>query len=75
MTDIELLKRQIDREKKARRLAEHQLEVFSREIYLANKYLRTSLNDTKKKQAEIEYLTEGSYDFSSKYSFTYWKVF
>jgi signal transduction histidine kinase len=68
MTDIELLKRQIDREKKARRLAEHQLEVFSREIYLANKYLRTSLNDTKKKQAEIEYLTEASYDFSSKLS-------
>tara|TARA_B110000503_G_C7140904_1_gene410804 strand:- start:923 stop:2428 length:1506 start_codon:yes stop_codon:yes gene_type:complete len=68
ITNIELLKRQIDREKKARQLAEHQLEVFSREIYLSNKYLRTSLNDTKKKQAEIEYLAEASYDFSSKLS-------
>ena len=64
--DIELLRRQVDQEKEARRLAEHQSEVYSRKIYLANKLLRTSLNDTKKKQAEIEYLTEASYGFSSR---------
>ena len=68
ISDIELLKRQVDQEKKALRVAERQLEVYSREIYLANKYLKESLNDTKKKQAEIEYLTEASYDFSSKLS-------
>lgn len=68
VSDIELLKRQVEREKKALRVAEGQLEVYSKEIYLANKYLRKSLNDTKKKQAEIEYLTQASYDFSSKLS-------
>jgi signal transduction histidine kinase len=68
ISDIERLKQQIDREKNARELAERQLEVYSREINLANECLKKSLNDTKKKQAEIEYLTEASYDFSSKLS-------
>jgi two-component system NtrC family sensor kinase len=65
ITDIELLKRQVIEEKEARQLAENQLEMYSRDFCLTNKYLRTSLNHTKKKQAEIEYLTESSSDFSS----------
>jgi signal transduction histidine kinase len=68
ISDVERLEQQLDREKEARSLAERQLEVYSREINLANKCLRKSLDDTKKKQAEIEYLTEASYDFSSKLS-------
>jgi signal transduction histidine kinase len=66
VSDIELLKRQIEREKKARQLAEQQLEAYSREIYLANESLKESLDHTKKKQAEIEYLTQASYDFTSE---------
>ncbi|MFQ3198345.1 MAG: two-component system NtrC family sensor kinase, partial [Paraglaciecola sp.] len=53
VSDIELLKRQIEREKKARQLAEQQLEAYSREIYLANESLKESLDHTKKKQSDI----------------------
>jgi two-component system NtrC family sensor kinase len=66
ITDIELLKRQICRERKARQLAEKQLEVHSREVYLAKQSLRKSLDYTKKKQAEIDYLSKASYYFASE---------
>jgi two-component system NtrC family sensor kinase len=66
ITDIELLKRQIYRERKARQLAENALEVHSREVYLAEQSLRKSLDYTKKKQAEIDYLSKASYYFASE---------
>jgi two-component system NtrC family sensor kinase len=64
--DIQLLKRKIEREKKARQLAEQQLEVYSREIYQTNLSLKKSLDYAKKKNAEIEYLTKASCDVSSE---------
>jgi two-component system NtrC family sensor kinase len=64
--ELELLKREIKREKKARQLAEQQLETYSREIYQANQSLKDTQDDTNKKQAEIEYLTKASYDFTSE---------
>jgi signal transduction histidine kinase len=64
--DIELLKRKIDREKKARQIAEQQLEVYSREIYQTNQSLKKSLDYAKKKHAEIEYLSKASNNLSSE---------
>ena len=64
--DIELLKRKIDREKKARQIAEQQLEVYSREIYQTNQSLKKSLDYAKKKHAEIEYLSKASTNLASE---------
>lgn len=48
-----ILERKLIREKKARNLAEQQLEEFSREIYLTNVSLKESLDVVKKKAAGI----------------------
>jgi two-component system NtrC family sensor kinase len=66
VADIKLLQRKIERERKARQIAEQQLEVYSREIYQTNQSLKKSLGYAKKKHAEIEYLTKASNDVSSE---------
>ena len=55
-----ILERKLVREKKARNLAEQQLEEFSREIYLTNVSLKESLDEAKKKQQELAYLRDAS---------------
>lgn len=66
ISEIGLLKRKIEREQRARRIAEQQLELYSREIYQTNQSLKKSLDYAKKKNAEIEYLTKASSDVSSE---------
>lgn len=65
-SDIDLLQRKIEREKKARKIAEQQLEIYSREIYQTNQSLKKSLDYAQKKNAEIEYITKASTDVSSE---------
>lgn len=65
---VQILERKIAREKKARGLAEKQLEEYSREIYKTNQSLQRSLAFAKKKQAELGYLGEASADISSDLS-------
>ncbi|MGJ8680766.1 sensor histidine kinase [Paraglaciecola sp.] len=65
---IDLLERKLTREKKARNLAETQLEKYSLEIYETNQSLQTSLAFAKKKQAELEYLGSASNEVASEAS-------
>lgn len=54
---IAVLERKNTREKKARNLAEQQLEKYSLEIYETNKSLKTSLLLSEKRQNELEFLS------------------
>lgn len=54
--DIEILKRKILREGKARAAAESRLEDYSRDIYIANQTLKKNLEKTKQARAELEFL-------------------
>jgi two-component system NtrC family sensor kinase len=65
---LAVLERKAVREKKARFLAEQQLEKYSREIYETNQSLQTSLASAKKKQAELEFLGKASDDVISALS-------
>lgn len=65
---IAVLERKVEREKKARGMAERQLEDYSREIYQTNLSLQRSLDFAKKKQAELAFLGEASADVSSELS-------
>ncbi len=69
MTDLEnrikLLERKNSREKKAREIAETQLENYSRQIYLANQSLQTSLQLQTKRATELEYLVASSAQIAS----------
>ena len=65
---IAVLERKVAREKKARNIAEHQLEKYSLEIYETNQSLKESLASAKKKQAELEYLANASNDVASEAS-------
>lgn len=67
-SEVELLKRKIEREKKARLKAEAELEVYSREIYLANKSLKENLDRTNKRKAELEFLNKTSSIVNSEIS-------
>lgn len=55
---IEVLQRKAEREKKARQLAEEQLEEYSRKIYQANVCLAASLQDAESRHQELEFLNE-----------------
>jgi signal transduction histidine kinase len=57
---IAVLERKSAREKKARSLAENQLEQYSLEIYQINQSLKTALSFSTKKQSELEYLSKAS---------------
>jgi signal transduction histidine kinase len=63
---ISVLERKAAREKKARNLAENQLEKYSLDIYNANQSLKTALASSKQKQLELEYLGRTSSDVASE---------
>lgn len=63
---VAVLERKIEREKKARYLAEQQLEKYSLDIYETNQSLQASLAFAKKKQGELEYLAHASSDVASE---------
>lgn len=65
---IAILERKVEREKRARGMAERQLEDYSREIYQTNLSLQRSLSNAKKRQAELAFLGEASADVSSEIS-------
>lgn len=65
---VAVLERKISREKKARNLAENQLEKYSLEIYETNLSLQISLATAKKKQAELAYLGKASVEVASEQS-------
>ena len=65
---LAVFQRKAERERKARFLAEQQLENYSRELYATNQSLQASLASSKKKQAELEFLTKASDDVISKLS-------
>lgn len=64
ISEIELLRRKLSREQKAREIAEQQLEVYSREAYQANQSLKKALARSNKKHAENEYLIKASQGLS-----------
>lgn len=64
--EIELLKKKIEREKKARLKAEAELEVYSREIYLTNQSLKENLHRTNKRKLELEFLNKTSSTVNSE---------
>jgi signal transduction histidine kinase len=57
---IALLERIAAREKKARNIAENQLERYSREVYQTNQSLKKTLAFATKKQLDLEYLGKAS---------------
>jgi signal transduction histidine kinase len=63
---ISVLERKAAREKKARNLAENQLEKYSLDIYNANQSLKTALASSKQKQLELEYLGRTSNHVASE---------
>jgi signal transduction histidine kinase len=63
---IAVLERKAVREKKARSLAENELERYSLEIYQANQSLESALAFSTKKQSELEYLGKASMGVSSE---------
>jgi signal transduction histidine kinase len=62
---LAVFERKAAREKKARCLAEQQLEKYSREIYETNQSLQASLASAKKKKANLEFLGKTSDDVIS----------
>lgn len=65
---IEILEKKLSREKKARGLAEKQLEEYSLEIYNTNQSLQKSLLFSEKKQAELAFLGNAAAKVSSDHS-------
>jgi two-component system NtrC family sensor kinase len=63
---IAVLERKSAREKKARNLAENELERYSLEIYQTNQSLQTALAFSTKKQSELEYLGKASMTIGSQ---------
>ncbi|AGH45679.1 histidine kinase [Paraglaciecola psychrophila 170] len=57
---IALLERKATREKKARNIAENQLERYSMEVYQTDQSLKKALAFATKKQLELEYLSKAS---------------
>ena len=53
MSDVDLLKRKLERERKAREAAEQLLEAKSRELYQSNQELEQSLTDLKNTQVQL----------------------
>lgn len=65
---LKVLERKASREKKARQLAEQQLEKYSLEIYQTNQSLQKSLVYAEKKQSELSFLAEASAQVASSIS-------
>jgi two-component system NtrC family sensor kinase len=63
---IVVLERKAAREKKARNMAENQLELYSLEIYQTNQSLEKALAFSTKKQSELEYLGKASMGVASE---------
>jgi two-component system NtrC family sensor kinase len=53
VSDVDLLKRKLERERKAREAAEQLLEAKSRELYQSNQELEQSLTDLKNTQVQL----------------------
>lgn len=64
---IAVLERKAIREKKARHLAESELERYSLEIYQTNQSLKSALAFSTKKQSELEYLGKASMGVASEF--------
>lgn len=64
-TRVSVLERKAIREKKARNLAEIQLEKYSLDIYEANQSLKIALASSTQKQLELEYLANTSSNVAS----------
>lgn len=56
--EISRLKRQLERERKARQSAESLLDDYAKKTYLANENLREAISNSNEKQAEIEFLVK-----------------
>jgi signal transduction histidine kinase len=65
---IAVLERKSAREKKARNLAENQLEQYSLDIYQTNQSLKNALAFSTKKQYELEYLGKAAVAVTSELS-------
>lgn len=65
---VSILERKALREKKARILAENQLEKYSLNIYTANQSLERALASSQQKQLKLEYLSQTSSDVASEIS-------
>ena len=65
---VEILEKKLSREKKARGLAEKQLEEYSLKIYNTNQSLQKSLLSANKKQSELAYLGNTAAEVSSEHS-------
>jgi signal transduction histidine kinase len=65
---IDVLERKSTREKRARHLAEAQLEEYSLKIYQTNQSLKSALAFSTKKQSELEYLGQASMAVASELS-------
>ncbi|MFT6345666.1 MAG: hypothetical protein ACJAWQ_002753, partial [Paraglaciecola sp.] len=63
---IALLERKAEREKKARKIAENQLERYSLEIYQTNQSLKSALAYSTKIRSELEYLGKSSMSIASE---------
>ena len=63
---IALLERKAEREKKARNIAENQLERYSLEIYQTNQSLKSALAYSTKIRSELEYLGKSSMSIASE---------
>jgi two-component system NtrC family sensor kinase len=63
---IAVLERRSAREKKARNLAENQLERYSLDIFKTNQTLKNALAFSTKKQSELEYLGQASMTVASE---------
>ncbi|MFC3095884.1 two-component sensor histidine kinase [Alteromonas sediminis] len=68
--ELELLRRKIAREIKARELAESQLERYSREVYHTNQSLKENLQRVEKRSFELEFLHNASGMVNSDLSIT-----
>ena len=67
---IAVLERKVERERNARKTAEKQLEDYSRQIYYSNQALQRSLNNSHKRQRELEYLAQASASVASDQDLT-----
>ncbi|MEP1447631.1 MAG: ATP-binding protein [Paraglaciecola sp.] len=65
---VAVLERKAEREKKARNLAENQLEKYSLDIYEANQSLKSALASATQKQSELAFLAQTSSNVASEVS-------
>lgn len=63
---IAILTRKVKREKLARKTAEKTLEDYSRQIYMSNQALQRSLNNSQKRERDLEFLANASAGVASE---------